>query len=120
MPTLPVVGSTESWLDAKVYSGLIKTSMVPGALALPSAMPIVCVEAVALAPTPGTLETVIVSPTAIGPQSMLTLTGTRPASATGLLFGISLPSKRPGAVETTPKYDAAAPLPARPPRAAGG
>src|SRR3989338_1756190 len=63
----------------------------------------------ALTPTPGVVvETVMRSPTAIGPFSKVTLTGTRPARATGTLISESWeypPSVNPGAVETIPKID---------------
>ena len=60
----------------------------------------------AFIPTPGVEDEVMGSPTAIGPFSSDTLTGTRPTRATGRLSAAltSAHSDRriPGLVETTP------------------
>ena len=69
-------------------------------------MPTVGPSAVARIPTPATDEEVILSPTAIGPFSKETLTGTRPFNATGCGFWLTsitpFPKDCHGEVDTMP------------------
>ena len=57
---------------------------------------------VAFMPCPGVLELVMGSPGLMAPFSIVTFTGTRPASATGWLPSSFLPVMKPGLVEMTP------------------
>ena len=91
-------------MKAVTATELAPSSEVTDSKAVPTVYPVF----VAFVATPGIDDGAKRSPTAIGPPSRLTRTGTRPVKATGTFlaafstFPLNPPRTRPGAVETTP------------------